>query len=91
MVPARRLTLGLWALAPVAFNLLVVALPLWALDGVVSHQWAVVPVLFHPWVVDPAFTVQLTSLLEAASLLLTSQPVDLASSNLMFKHNTYYV
>lgn len=90
-VPARQLIQGLWALAPAAFNLLVVALPLWALDWVVSSQWAVVPVPFHPWVVDPAFTVHSTTLLEAASLLSANQPVGLASTNLMLEHNTYYV
>lgn len=90
-VPARRLSLSRWALAPAAFNLLVVALPLWALDWVVSNQWAVVPVLFHLWVVDPAFIVHSASLLEAASLLSTNQPGDLAFTNLMFEHNTYCV
>ena len=83
-VPARRLTMDLWAVSPAA------AAPRaldpegatqWAVDPVSSDPWAMESVASLPWAVDPDSGTQLIFPAEVSINLATYQPVDLASTD----------
>ena len=92
-VPARRLALGLWASGPAA------AAP-WALDPEAATQWAVDPVASDTWVMESVASLPWAVDLDSAgqpslppgvaTLPVTGQPVDLASSDQLVKSSDVF-
>ena len=92
-VPARRLSLGLWASGPAA------AAP-WALDPEVATQWAVDPVASDGWVMESVASLPWAVDLDSAgqpslppgvaTIPVTGQPVDLASSDQLVKSSDVF-